>query len=570
MDSGRFLLAVVLMIALVVVTNVLFPPVPRSPAAPPDSAAPAAGDTAPPRGAGSEPAAPVRPDPVSTPRPVEAADIGAAATDAITADTITADTIVARSELYHVGISTRGASIVRAQLDRHRSMQADGPVELVPEAARALVSYRLEIGRTVIDLSRLPFRADATAGIAVDSSTGERTVRLTHADSATGFAAELAYTFRPSTYLVDVRARVSAPQTETPRLLLDMGPALRFNEANVREDAQNLAFVVNGSTQGIASVPFSKLEAARTENGPLAWVALKNKYFVVAAVRTDAGQPFGGVIASPTGRENEVELTATLLPETDGQFAFRLYLGPQEPDQLAVAGHDLRDVYVFGWKFLQPVLRPIGHAITWALVGLHNVMSLGYGWVLILFGIIIRVVLWPLNAKAMRSQLKTMELQPRIKEIQARYKTEPEKMQKEMLRLYKEEGFNPMGGCLPMLLPFPILITLFFVFQSTIEFRGVPFLWLPDLSQADPLFVLPVLLGLSMFLLQWLNLRAAPAGSQQAQMKIMMYVMPVFMTVLFLNFASGLNLYYASMNFASLPQQLQIIKERKRWHASRQ
>jgi YidC/Oxa1 family membrane protein insertase len=213
---------------------------------------------------------------------------------------------------------------------------------------------------------------------------------------------------------------------------------------------------------------------------------------------------------------------------------------------------------------------PLGHAITWALVAIQRATGAGYGWVLILFGVLIRVVLWPLNAKAMRSQLKTMELQPRIKDLQTRYKSEPEKMQKEMLRLYKEEGFNPMGGCLPMLIPFPILIALFFVFQSTIELRGAEFMWLPDLSQPDPIYALPVLLGVSMFLLQWLNLRAAPAGAQQTQMKVMMYVMPVFMTFLFLNFASGLNLYYASMNFASLPQQLQIIKERRAWHAAKQ
>jgi YidC/Oxa1 family membrane protein insertase len=193
---------------------------------------------------------------------------------------------------------------------------------------------------------------------------------------------------------------------------------------------------------------------------------------------------------------------------------------------------------------------------------MHRALGLGYGWVLVLFGFMIRVVLWPLNAKAMRSQMKNMEFQPRIKELQARYKTEPEKLQKEMLRLYKEEGFNPMGGCLPMLLPLPVLITLFFVFQSTIEFRGVEFLWLPDLSRADPFYILPVALGLSMFIQQWLNTRTSKDIAPQ--MKVMTYVMPVFLTVLFLNFASGLNLYYASMNIASVPQQLQIMKERKR------
>jgi YidC/Oxa1 family membrane protein insertase len=208
------------------------------------------------------------------------------------------------------------------------------------------------------------------------------------------------------------------------------------------------------------------------------------------------------------------------------------------------------------------VLRPLGHAITWALLQMHRALDIGYGWVLILFGFLIRFVLWPLNAKAMRSQLKNMEMQPRIKEIQARHKGDPQKLQQEMLKLYKEEGFNPMGGCLPMLLPLPVLITLFFVFQATIEFRGVPFLWLPDLSLKDPLYILPVALGVSMFIQQWLNMKSTKDAP--VQMKYMTYIMPVVLTVLFVNFASGLNLYYASMNIASVPQQLQIMREKKK------
>jgi YidC/Oxa1 family membrane protein insertase len=118
-----------------------------------------------------------------------------------------------------------------------------------------------------------------------------------------------------------------------------------------------------------------------------------------------------------------------------------------------------------------------------------------------------------------------------------------------------------------MLIPMPILITLFFVFQSTIAFRGVQFLWLPDLSRADPFFILPVLLGISMFLMQWLSTHSTP--NPNPQMKFLMYFMPIFMTVLFLNFASGLNLYYTAMNFASIPQQLQIMRERKKFQAQR-
>jgi YidC/Oxa1 family membrane protein insertase len=185
----------------------------------------------------------------------------------------------------------------------------------------------------------------------------------------------------------------------------------------------------------------------------------------------------------------------------------------------------------------------------------------------VLFGVIIRLLLWPLNAKAMRSQMKNMEIQPKLKEIQAKYKNEPEKLQKEMLRLYREEGFNPMGGCLPMLIPLPILITLYLVLQSTIAFRGVSWLWLPDLSRADPYYILPVLLGLSMYAMQWLSSRSMTEVNQQ--MKVMLYVMPAVMTIIFINFASGLNLYYTAMNFASIPQSIQIMRERQRYNEAR-
>jgi YidC/Oxa1 family membrane protein insertase len=313
-------------------------------------------------------------------------------------------------------------------------------------------------------------------------------------------------------------------------------------------------------------VRLNKVGPERIENGPLLWFALKNKYFVAAVLQAGPGaMPFSSMIARDAPGDFAANLTGTLLPAPDGQFAYMLYLGPQESKRLGAIG--LQHVNPYGWRPFRPTLGPLGDGITWLLVRMHEGLSLGYGWVLILFGVLIRIAMWPLNAKAMRSQLKNMEIQPRLKEIQTRYKNEPDKLQKEMLRLYKEEGFNPVGGCVPMLIPFPLLITLFFVFQSTIEFRGVEFLWLPDLSRADPLFILPVLLGASMFLLQWISMRSAT--EIQPQMKFMMYFMPVFMVIIFLNFASGLNLYYASMNVASLPQQLQIMRERKRHAASK-
>ena len=129
------------------------------------------------------------------------------------------------------------------------------------------------------------------------------------------------------------------------------------------------------------------------------------------------------------------------------------------------------------------------------------------------------------------------------------------------MRLYKEYGFNPLAGCLPMLLPWPVLIALFFVFQNTIELRGVSFYWLPDLSAKDPFYILPLLLGISMFFLQYISFRSMPEGNPQ--MKMMMYVMPPVFAFIFMQFPSGLNLYYAVANIATLPQQLLIARERR-------
>ncbi|HSJ06657.1 MAG TPA: membrane protein insertase YidC [Longimicrobiales bacterium] len=562
MDSGRFLLAVILMIAVMVVTNLLLPP-----ERPPLVEAPAADTAAVPVTAPSD-------VPADTPGIAERTEAPAPATDAPAAAlpvadaTVPADTIVAASPRYEYRISTRGAAVVGARLLQYDVLHEDREgerVELSHEDLPGLFSYRLRIGTREIPLDGLTFATDSDTFAVAEGEA--RTLELAHGGDD-GPAVSVAYTFDPDRYTVGVRMAVTGLGDQTPTLVIGLPRRLAMNEALPQEDERALAYVVNSEREGISSVRLGSVRAQRIENGPLLWAAVKNKYFVTAVITHPESQSrFGGLIADPLPDDHAAGMSVTLLPDASGTFAFRLYMGPQEPQRLAEVGSNFEDVNPFGWRAFRPVLRPLGHAIQWALYGLQDLLGVGYGWVLVLFGILIRIAMWPLNAKAMRSQMKNMEIQPKLKEVQAKYKNDPEKLQKEMLRLYKEEGFNPMGGCLPMLFPLPILITLFFVFQSTIAFRGVGFLWLPDLSRADPLYILPVLLGVSMFLMQWLSTRSMT--EQNPQMKFMMYAMPIFMTVIFLNFASGLNLYYASMNFASIPQQLQIMRERKKFQASR-
>jgi YidC/Oxa1 family membrane protein insertase len=202
------------------------------------------------------------------------------------------------------------------------------------------------------------------------------------------------------------------------------------------------------------------------------------------------------------------------------------------------------------------------------LLWMRATLNLSYGWVLVIFGVVIRLLLWPLNQKAMRTSMKMSRLQPELTEIQKRYKADPQRMQSEMMRIYKEHGMSPfssLSGCLPMLLPMPILFALFFVFQNTIEFRGVPFLWLSDISLKDPLYIVPILMGVSMFALSIIGMRNSPPNPQA---KMMAYVLPVMMTVFFLNLASGLNLYYAIQNITAIPQQWLISNERAKTTAA--
>jgi YidC/Oxa1 family membrane protein insertase len=179
----------------------------------------------------------------------------------------------------------------------------------------------------------------------------------------------------------------------------------------------------------------------------------------------------------------------------------------------------------------------------------------------ILFGVGVRLALWPLNQKAMRSGMAMQAIQPELKALQDRYKKDPQKLQQEMMKLYREHGVNPLGGCLPMLIPMPVLFAVWFVLANTIEFRGVPFLWLPDLARADPLYIIPIASGVLMYLVTKVGQMGMPPNPQTT---MMLYMMPIMFTFMFLNLAAGVSLYYAAQNIASLPQQWMVAQQRLR------
>ena len=565
----RFLLAVVLMIAVLVITNVLFPPTPPeaptiSPgtdstqiARPEDSSTIPLGQRGP---GGAEPSGTPAQDPV-LPDP-EAADTGQEMEEEAPSERL----ISVRSPLYEYVFSDRGARLVSARLLRFPSFTLPGSVELIFPDGEGALGTRIVASGDTLDLRALSFEGTPPEGLRLLEGGGDESLRFVYRHPTHPFTFEVEYTFRPDQYVVHVEGRVRGVAGEL--LFTEMGSGIPFNEQRERDEARSAAYVLNHLQQGIRAEPLDKVTGSRVEAGPLRWAAFKSKYFVLALLAGASEEEeayLGGVVVRDGTGEFEADVTATQALAPDGSFAFRLFMGPQEFARLSNLGEDMQNVNPYGWKFFRPIVRPFVGIIMAILTFLHENLRIGYGWVLILFGVMMRVVLFPLNQKAMRAQIKNMAVQPLIQEIQAKHKDNPEKLQKEMMKLYKEHGFNPLAGCLPMLLPWPVLIALFFVFQNTIELRGVSFLWLPDLSAPDPYYILPAFLGVSMFLLQWVSMRSMPQTNQQ--MKMMMYFMPIMMVFIFFQLASGLNLYYATANIATLPQQMWIAGERKKAQA---
>jgi YidC/Oxa1 family membrane protein insertase len=548
----RTLLAIALMLVAAILPTILFPP--KRPVRPATAKADSmARDTA------RATERPVTPAPPPARAPASLTEAGP--------DTAGEQRVTVTAPLYRLVFSTRGARLAGAEpLAYHTFVKGErGPAQLVPPESEFL-SYWLVVGTDTVSLAEWQFQPSVSE-LQVGSS-GATLDWIAHRGAV---AVRLRYQFVPQQYVFQVEGEVSGLGASGGLVLLGLGPRLRVVDADSVSDIRSYGIVTKA--RGTQNVTFGSLDPGERRElaGPFEWVAVKSKYFMAAVLTLEDSMPrFGGAVVVGGTRDTvapgkasryatRAHVTASLAAPS-GRFAFGVYVGPQEYQRLARLGHDLEDINPYGW-ILRPVIRPFSILIVQILLWMHDAMNLAYGWVLVLFGIGVRILLWPLNQKAMRSSVAMQAIQPEIKALQDRYKNDPQKMQQELFKLYKQHGVNPLGGCLPMLIPMPVLFALFFVFANTIEFRGVPFLWLPDLSRADPLYIIPLVMGLSMFGLSKMQQQGMPPNPQT---KMMLYIMPVMFTVLFLNFSSGLNLYYAVSNIASIPQQWLISRERLR------
>lgn len=308
-------------------------------------------------------------------------------------------------------------------------------------------------------------------------------------------------------------------------------------------------------------------------NGQVDWASIRTKYFVVSLIPNTPRKMNGAVLSGSGEKDNNVvrkvfsvSLDVPFYATYSQSDSFMVYLGPLDYNILKSYKRDLQTLIMNrGWY--ERIFRPIGLLVLHVLKFFHGFIP-NYGIVIIIFSILIKLILHPLTKKSYKSMSEMQYFQPKIAELREKYKNDPQRMQKEMMKFYKQHGINPLGGCLPTLLQMPLLVALFVVFRSTIQLRGQPFaLWITDLSQPDELFlgfnlpllgdtihVLPILMGITMIWQSKMNIT-------DPKQKMLSYIMPFFLTFVFYSFPSGLNLYYSLFNLFSMVQTRMIKKK---------
>lgn len=278
------------------------------------------------------------------------------------------------------------------------------------------------------------------------------------------------------------------------------------------------------------------------------WIALESKYFCFVFLPIHTNSLLAGYTKLNGGRYIYSNLFTPA--------SLEIYAGPKSNEEIAAVDHKLDKIIRFG------MFGFIGKPLLYVLNWLYSIFG-NYGVAIIVLTLMIRIVFYPLSFKSYKSMREMAKLQPKLKELQAKYKGKPDQLNKATMELYKKHKVNPFGGCLPMVIQIPVFFALYNVLLNAIELRGAPFmLWITDLSSKDPYYILPIIMGITMFIQQKLT----PATGDPKQQKIMMFL-PIVFTIMFMGFPSGLVLYWTTNNVLTLIQQLidsQIIKAQEK------
>jgi YidC/Oxa1 family membrane protein insertase len=473
----------------------------------------------------------------------------------VPADTSLQEEIVTiDTKLYTAEFTTKGGELKSFLLKEYQYSEG-GNIELLPTGAPTSLTFTFPHE----DLSLRTVHFDVNRDeLLLDEHNSTGTIEFT-LDSESGIEIMKRYTFYNDRYHFDLDFEITnlSQQDLGRKYLFGWSSGLRPTEKNRGEDLGYFSAYSMMGTELDETKDFKKTEGAEVEimqesgSGETKWVATRTKYFLASLVPVSrSGSGFvatGRKWVDFIGEERRetkninVSLEMPLERGTSLSDKFMIYLGPIDYRTLKSYNIGLERTVNLGWS----VIRPFSIAILWILVNLHKAIP-NYGIVIILFTVLMKVVFHPLTHKSTKSMLKMQELQPKMAALKEKFKKDPARLNKETMKLYKEAGANPLGGCLPLLLQMPVFWAFFTLFRSTIELRQASFiLWLKDLSQHDPIYVLPIVMAATMFWQQKITIR----DPKQAAL---VYLMPIMFFFFFFKFPAGLTLYWTVFNILSL------------------
>lgn len=474
-------------------------------------------------------------------------------------------TFVVESSKYRIALTETGAAFEKFVLKDYREAAAeDAPLKaLITEDAgiRTVLAGFTEAG--LPDLANVNFTADLDAE-RLDVYDENETVSFLWR-SPRGIEVEKRYTFQPDSYLIelDIFIRNSSAQPVRGNLIL----ALRDKSPDTVErfGFSGPSGLISGEMERIR---MKDLPEKNRFSGTVQWLALERRYFMSSLLPRDGAE--GRMeLARLSGDvvENAFVLPdRTIPPDGEDTYEFNLYFGPKSLKVLNRHDNQLSRVVDFGW--FDFIAKPC----LWLMNRIYAIIP-NYGVAIVLLTVLIKLLLWPLGNKSYQSMSEMKRLQPLMQEIREKYADDKQKMNEELMNLYRIYKVNPLGGCLPMVLQIPVFIALYNMLYEAIELRHAPFFgWINDLSAPDRLFnfgipipfmeppygipVLTLVMGATMFLQQ----KMSPPPGDPAQAKMMM-IMPLVLTVIFINFSSGLVLYWLVNNILSILQQYYVSKK---------
>jgi YidC/Oxa1 family membrane protein insertase len=451
--------------------------------------------------------------------------------------------------------------------DYREALPEDSPMkELIslPEGYPSTLKVSF-MGQGVAGLQEAVFDAETEGGAIEVSGEGDR-LSFTWT-SPEGVTITRTYTFSPNTYEIGHKIKV---QNRSAR---SIDKNLTISLINAQESAKNSRYVFIGPAAFIdgelREIKTKDIAEEGKQTGLIEWVSFEERYFATAIIPQDEAQKAAmNIVMTPSGgvMTSYIDPSGPVPPGTERTYEYKLYLGPKSLKSLAVAGAGLTKIVDFG--FFDIIAKPFLHIMNFIYRFIPN-----YGVAIIIITIIVKLLFWPLSNKSYQSMSQMKKLQPKMAEIRAKYKDDKKMMNQEIMNLYKLYKVNPLGGCLPMVFQIPVFFAFYKMLYQAIELRHAPFfLWINDLSAPDRLFefsftvplmtppygipVLTIIMGASMFFQQ----KMSPPPGDPTQAKMMMF-MPIFFTFIFINFPSGLVLYWLVNNILSMAQQKYVAKK---------